>query len=291
MGKRLMRVMAISAVILGIIICGGTLTWKNLSLENKIKLTIIKDRPQMLICKDEEEKLDLIRDWVYENTVMAWEKGCYSDDSAEQYLSMLMKGEYIEYGYYCGGIAAVLKYIYTCMGYEACSLDLAVFQQDQVLASHVVTLVYVEEKWIIEDATFNITYTDMAGEHLDIQSLRESFLSGDEFCVEHGRTMFRPCIYPSLEHIKQSTEIEVYEKKDNHFWERNGRYFDLINTDINRYFERQLPEEVLFIFAEDGYDINEAILYMYPYDIYIPSNVAGDEMYKYTELRQILEIE
>lgn len=289
MGKRLMRVITISAVIL-ITLISGSIIWGNLSLENKIMFIIIKDRPQLLVCRDDEEKLDIVRDWVYENTIMACGVECYSDGGAEQYLSDLVRKNPIEYGYYCGGIADVLSYIYVCMGYEACILDMAVSQEDNVLASHVVTLVYVEGKWIVEDATFNVTYTDIMGEHIDICTLRENLGLGADICVKHGRTMFRPCIYSSLDYMEKYISAGLYDVEENIVFEKNGRYFGMTNVNITRYIEQGLSESVLTIFTEDGYKVNEAVLYMYPCGIWTPSNAKNSVIERCLELRQILEI-
>ena len=50
---------------------------------------------------------------------------------------------------------------------------MAVFDpMGNVVGSHVVTLVKLEDKWVIEDATFNLTYKQ-EGEHISIQELIE----------------------------------------------------------------------------------------------------------------------
>ena len=51
------------------------------------------------------------------------------------------------------------------LGYDALNLDLAVFDDDKVIGSHVVTLVELEGR---QDACFNVEYRDQNDELVDL---------------------------------------------------------------------------------------------------------------------------
>lgn len=240
------------------------LLWTVLSLDDKVNILLHVERPRLLLCGDSLEKLDIIRDWVYEKTILAGEKDLYSDAKPEKFLEMLVNNEEIDYGYYCGGIAKTLSQVYEIMGYNAYCLDLAVISDNEVLASHVVTLVYVDERWIIEDATFNITYLNENKEHMDIITLREAFLSGETIITAHGKTMFRRMI-SSSETYSGSYELQSENK---HIYKKDGTLFYMLNVDLNNYLQTQLSEKAVEFICNEGYEINEATLYMYPYAIW-----------------------
>lgn len=233
-------------------------------LSGRVMITLYTEHPELLLYGDSPKKLDIIRDWVYENTVLAGGKDLYSDADPEQFLDLLVNNQDIDYGYYCGGIAKTLNQVYNIMGYNACCLDLAVISDNEVLASHVVTLVYVDERWIIEDATFNITYLNENKEHMDIITLREAFSSGETIITAHGKTMFRRMI-SSSETYGGSYELRSENER---VYKKDGTLFYMLNVDLNNYLQTQLSERTVEFICDEGYEINEATLYMYPYAIW-----------------------
>lgn len=65
------------------------------------------------------------------------------------------------------------------LGYPAVSLDMAVFDESgKAIASHVVTLVLWEEKWIVEDAFFNLSYADENEDILDVREIKRKVDGG-----------------------------------------------------------------------------------------------------------------
>lgn len=253
---------------------------KNRSLKNKLFRKIVMERPQFLACRDKSEKLDMIRDWVYENTILAGETKTHSDKSAELYIRELVDGQETEYGYYCGGIASVCSYIYNYLGFRSCTLDMAIRKNGVVKESHVVTLVRVKEKWIVEDATFNITYVNEEKEHLDIYSLRNCLTEGKNVTVKPGATPYRKLI----RHTEGYYSKYDYDRLEDGDYEKNGFYYFLQNTDINK-FLRMLDEDAVSVIKGDGYELNEAIMYLYPYQIYVPDNYIRDNFREISKLR------
>lgn len=274
MKKKVVAAGCILALLWGGVFLSIHLIWSFLPLSGRVIITLYAERPQLLLCSDILERLDIVRDWVYEKTVLAGEKDLYSDANPEQFLELLVNNQDIDYGYYCGGIAKTLCQVYDIMGYNACCLDLAVISSNEVLASHVVTLVYVDESWIIEDATFNITYLNESKKHMDVLKLRETFLSGETILTVHGKTMFRRMI-SSFETYEGSYELQNENERINL---KNGKFFYLLNVDLNNYLQYQLSEKAVDIIIEDGYEINEATLYMYPYAIWGGSGNALQDL-------------
>lgn len=264
MKKKVVAAGCILALFWGGVFLSIHLIWSFLPLSSRVIITLYAERPQLLLCRDILERLDIVRDWVYEKTVLAGEKDLYSDANPEQFLELLVNNQDIDYGYYCGGIAKTLRQVYDIMGYNACCLDLAVISSNEVLASHVVTLVYVDESWIIEDATFNITYLNESKKHMDVLKLRETFLSGETILTVHGETMFRRMLSTS-ETYGGSYELQ---SENGRIYKKNGTLFYMLNVDLNNYLQNQLSEKTIDFICEEGYEINEATLYMYPYAIY-----------------------
>ena len=85
-------------------------------------------------------------------------------------LNLYNNGEPIG-GFYCGGTNYALASLYKLLGYDALTVDLAVLDEGTVVESHVVALVELNNRWIVEDAYFNVEYRDANNKLLDISSL------------------------------------------------------------------------------------------------------------------------
>ncbi len=264
-------------ILAAICLWGGViLLWKITPLKYKLLVTLYIDRPQLLMCKDDVDRLDIVRDWVYENVPFAWNGDTYREEEPDHLLEKIVNHQDIDFGYYCGWTAQLLYRVYEIMGYSACCLDMAIAERDNILASHVVTLVYVDESWIVEDATFNITYTDGQGNHLDVVDLKEYYMTGSEYAVYHGDTLYKQMIFADDSYISyydlQSGKEDAYKK--------NGKYYYTVNMDINKNLQFGMPEAIGLL-KRNGYEINEAVWYAFPYDIYFcPETETGDLLKK-----------
>ena len=152
------------------------------------------------------DSADIIRDYIYAEMEWPFADEFINDPSTlifesdqpwEDKISELCSDDTIESPGYCYGVAYVLATVYNMLGYKACTLDMAVFDEaENVVNSHVVTLVDLDGRWIVEDATFNLTYL-RDGEHLSIQELVESVRTNhtDDIETVHGEHRWRPGMF------------------------------------------------------------------------------------------------
>jgi len=134
-----------------------------------LKKYIIKEIPALSYSSISDwEKVNLLRDWAAKNVSTATiieplesEYG-YSvyNESAAQLLARQMSGEG---GFYCAGVAVTTAKIFQLFGYPAISYNMVFWFEDDVFASHVVTLVKIKYKGkdliTVQDAYFNYTVT------------------------------------------------------------------------------------------------------------------------------------
>lgn len=277
MVKKSILVIVISVLIL----CGiGFFFYEYNSLDNRLWRRLVKDRPELSECTDEYEKLDIIRDWAYENVLFAGHPETYSSEAAHIYIQKLLDGEGIAYGYYCGGIASVLSHVYTYLGYPACCIDMVASDSEQVLFSHVVTTVYVNGEWIVQDPTFNLTYVDEKGEHLSIYEVREWVSNERGLLPRYGETQYANCIMANKDYAG------IYEVNGESV-EKDGYYYFKQQTDIEEWEEKKLILNEQF-FRDVGREIDATVLYMYPYGVYFPNEYGKyvkDADSKYEELK------
>lgn len=259
---------------------GVILIWKNAPLKTKLLVTLYIDRPDLLVCQDQFGRIDIIRDWVYENVPFAWNGETYQEEAPDLLLEKIVNRQDIDFGYYCGWTAQLLYRVYEIMGYSACCLDMAITEGDNILASHVVTLVYMEGNWIVEDATFNVTYTDIQGNHLDVAQLKDYYMNGSKYVVNHGKTLYKKVIFAD-ELYEGYYDLQSGKEK---VYINNGKYYSLVHMDINKNLQYGMPDAIDLL-IKNGYEINEAVWYAFPYDVYFcPETEEGNL------LRQKLDI-
>lgn len=129
---------------------------------------IIENYPQYENA-DQYEKLSILRNYVYTTALSAkskeehidfYDSRIYANDYSNMVYNLLNtynNGEPIG-GFFCGGTNFTLACLYSLLGYDSLTLDMAVIDNDKVVESHVVALVEIDNKWIIEDAYFNVEY-------------------------------------------------------------------------------------------------------------------------------------
>lgn len=276
----------VAIVISVLVLCGvGVLFYEYNSLDNRLWRRLVEDRPEISKCTDEYEKLDIIRDWAYENVLFAGHKETYSSEPADIYIQKMLDEEQISYGYYCGGVASVLSHVYTYLGYPACCLDMAVCEDGQTLFSHVVTLVHINEEWIVQDPTFNLTYIDEKGNHISVDNVRERLKEEQQIIVRHGATKYANCI------MAISDYTGIYEvdgagiKSGDYYLYKQETDFDI--------WERKVTKEYEILFKNEGWEENAMILYMHPWGLYFPNEYGKyvkDADSKYEQVKKALGI-
>lgn len=226
---------------------------------------MLKEYPQLSEENENEfEKLNLVREYTYKNSVFANGSdlvlGVHSKEVASHFdktrlIKMFELSDNRKGGFYCDGFSAMLATFYRTMGYQSVALALVI---DEV-NSHVVTLVKYQDKWIVEDATFNHTYTDKTGTPLDIREIIRLLKErrGDEIVTKRGTEKNRYAVstYSSDEWGSAYPIIEVLgDVNDIYLYKIDGR--DIYYTGM---YEQLYPQ-----FLKDGYPCQKEYLYMYP---------------------------
>lgn len=224
---------------------------------------------------DDEVAVDRIREYIYEQMEWAFAEDfhtdvvnqIFSDDlSWEERIYELCEPDTIESPGYCGGTAYVLAVVYNMLGYESCTLDMAVFDENgNVVNSHVVTLVSVDGEWIVEDASYNLTFKK-EGKHIPIQDLIRCACENDIDDIEivYGDNKWRKGVLVKPEYEGEYTLLEPGE-----FIEFSDGYYVYVEMRMEDWIS---IDEMKEYFAESGYATNMLGLYGYPYDIYLTKN-------------------
>lgn len=149
-----------------------------------LKELIIRDTSLRTDELTEWEMTNRIRDWAYAN--IAWSTQSYlldrnpsfdfySRSAPEIFAAFLSDGG----GVWCGGAAHALMKLYRLFGFPASTLQ---YGRSDVM-DHVVTLVRItyrgRQKTVIQDPTFNLTYTTASGVPYDYFDLLSALNRGD----------------------------------------------------------------------------------------------------------------
>lgn len=229
---------------------------------------IAKDRPDIRMASNELERLHIIREWVFTNTMLAgtteYKGDPFSKDKAEagtiEYYDNMYNEVWKKEGYYCGGIAQYLSDIYMTLGYNSLFLSAAVLDNEgNIVDSHAITLVRYKEKWIVEDATFNISYADESGNILDIREIRKRVEEKKEIQIIRGNAETKLYISSLSEYHG------IYDCLDS--YELNGTYFYVVKMDADRFLESR-KQDLKPIFEEDNITYTPEGLLYYCYSIY-----------------------
>jgi len=143
----------------------------------QVKETISKIVPDLADAqKTEIERAEIVRDWLHEFLPIAdgscdlWHLG--ADHNNDGLGKLLFMCEMRLGGYYCGGQAEIARKVYELLGFETFTFN---FGFDGTRATHVTTFVKLEIKgesiWTLQDAYFNFTLRDQAGNYLGFRQL------------------------------------------------------------------------------------------------------------------------
>jgi hypothetical protein len=243
---------------------------------------IYAERPELMSDEHTEfERTGIIRDWVYTQIPLAHYTQLleYNDRLVRSRDPRILAVNVLNLnfsnlgGFYCGGTSMSLGAVYNLLGYNALLLDIAVMDDaGAVTASHVVTIVDIgdgnEDKWIVQDATFNITYTDEYGaplSYFDIVYLLET-RRHDEIVTQRGPSEWRPILFsPGADYNPFGYPLK--ETPAAHITPNGVVYKALLNMAPEFYLEAAFIDlETAFI--RDGYPVDLNYLFLYPFDIY-----------------------
>jgi hypothetical protein len=142
----------------------------------KLKKRIEKDVPALKGSISDFEKVNLLRDWAYSNIDFSSEKALLCGDKQFRFYekdvcSIFSAFDADKGGEWCGGAAFALMKLYDAYGFKAHASG----SGDPNVMTHAFTIVRINYKgsplFIIEDATFNITYVDPDGAPYDYREL------------------------------------------------------------------------------------------------------------------------
>jgi len=250
-----------------------------------IKEGIIQEYPALLDKSlSDFEKTNLLRDWAYANSVGGGstfdEHYDWSRSLAQNFVTLTKDFQDLNLSALCGGFAAYCALVYDAFGYEAISFDSGF--ADNNGATHVVTLCKIwdgEEKWILQDPTFNRAYVDADGVPLDIYEIMTLLKNGQDSQIHYsfGSTAGRYCLYNSLPSnavLEDPTTISpgtldyypclLGEVKE--FGERYGILYDMRQPDV---FQIQIQDTLENHLSALGYPPKADYLYLFPLGLYI----------------------
>lgn len=274
---------------LGAIVCayiGGYVLYRDRLIETICQYEQIGDWE----LKSDLAKVEYIRDFVYANLEFVDDDSLRPDLMKEIFYSAkpfyvklyeLAQPENHFPAGYCGGMSLYLSSVYNLLGYKSVLLDMAYFDDDnRPIQSHVVTLVEVSGNWIVEDATFNVSYVDNGGEHIGIYDLIEMVKFGKTSSIHTvaGRSIFKD-IYSEDEKLRIPCRVNT----------NNG----LNISEGWKYSANMKPD---FYFTEKDYDRFEhdgvrrepVSIFAYPYDIYYPRNALFNIRSDKRSLKELL---
>lgn len=143
---------------------------------------------------DDWTRVNLLRQWAVETIDWSTRSALLDAPSANRYYSRdavwIFDGFLADRGgVWCGGAAYALAKLYELYGYEATTYDHGIAGSE----THVVTLVRITHDggklWIVQDPSFDLTYTDTTGKPLDVRRLIDSLQaqSIEQIRVLHGQ--------------------------------------------------------------------------------------------------------
>lgn len=248
---------------------------------------IYADRPQLMQDLSDFERTSLIRDWVYGNIATA-SNSTYMTDIADPQIydidprqfalnafDMSMLGEG---GFFCGGLSYFFACSYSLLGYEAFTVDYAVYDETGiVISSHVHAIVNIGNQtdlWVVQDPTFNLTYCDAFDEPMGYDFFLNNIRTGnsDQIQVVFGETDLRPC-------LAAGTSLDAANAGDSQVVFIPNHYSEYIENDL------QLTGEV---FLKDGYEEDFLSLFLYPYGLFTVDSLNEELAAKQIQLRQYI---
>lgn len=282
--------------------CGTT--GQDLAAEKQvvaIKEQIIQECPGFLDeATNDFEKTNLLRNWVYTNTIFGEDNFsdyyAFANGVSPNFAALTEGFRNYEVSVYCGGVSTYLALVYNVFGYEAVTLDSALFDTDgNVLCSHVVTLCKISdesgnENWIVQDATFNRAYIDQYGDPLDIYELMSLLKEKRDEDIHYafGSTQARRVMFstaPSVPTVEEPLTIApntfssgVYPYFPDEPEIINGRYYVWCDMRQPCVYQAQVQSILNDALVEKGYPPKADYLYLFPVACYSVENVTDPAM-------------
>ena len=273
---------------------GSAAESQDLTIERQVAMIreeIVQEYPDLLSeSVSDFEKTNLLRDWAYANTIFG-EDCCFNyykpeKPTIQNFVLLTENFQNFELSAYCGGVSTYLALVYNVFGYEAVSLDCAVFSEDNAaVCSHVVTLCKIldenqGEKWIVQDATFNRTYVDADGIPLAILELLNMLKERRDEDIHYifGNTQGRRYVsstYPDIAVPESPTTLEpntfmqaYYPSLSEKPEIINDRYFVFRDMRQPSAYQRSVQSILNNTLGKRGYPPKADYLYLFPVGLY-----------------------
>lgn len=233
---------------------------------------------------DDFEKTCAIRDWAYKKIIYSGDIDTIDIEYSTRHTSEwnLMKFneafEQFRGGGYCGGCAQYLYCVYEALGYDTCTLSLSINEK----ATHVTTLVYVDDKWIVQDATFNYTIIDEDGIPLSIQEIVRDCAEKKICDMEYsfGDTALRYVVYTNEQDVVPYEKFEPNTLECYPLYEADisvdEDYIYLSNMEQPKCFEWQVEDILEDRLVPFGYSADLENLFLFPGGVYGDDRRACD---------------
>ena len=251
-----------------------------------IKEGIIREYPALL---DESlgdiEKTNLLRDWAYAHTNFAAGNWNFGEHLKREYglqynfVNLTNGFQNYEIQGYCGMAAYYLCCIYDMFGYDTAVLGCAVPDEANE-ASHAVTLCKIqdeEERWIVQDPTYNLVYADENGQPLDIYEIMTLLKQRRDKDIHYafGDTQARYIVFDSAPNVTVVDDpstilpdtLDRYAFLPGEIKEINGKYGILYDMRQPGSFQAQIQDILEETLGQDGYPAMTKYLFLRPVNI------------------------
>jgi hypothetical protein len=254
-----------------------------------IKEEIIQKYPALLDDSlSDFERTNILRDWAYANTNFAAGNYNFAEhlkrelSLADNFINLTSKYRDYKVQGYCDSAAFYLCCVYDTFGYETAVLHLAVGGE----ASHTLTLCRLnteEGKWIVQDPTYNLVYTNKNGQPLDIYEIMTLLKQRQDRDIYYtfGDTQARYIVFDNLPNVAVVDDPStIVPNTLNHYVflpgevkEINGKYGVLYDMRQPGAFQAQVQDILEKTLGQDGYPATTDYLFLRPVNI-SDSNIA-----------------
>ena len=241
---------------------------------------IIKDFPELRSTNiKDQEKVNILRQWVHQNVDYAISEGIVKDAVLEDYANRTASELFLDFledrlAVFCYGTASSLVKLYQVYGYRSYLMSIGWNKDTEHMSTHAVTLVEVvcdsKTIWSIQDADYNYTYVDSNGVLLDyfeiIRRLKRKQHSS--VIVQEGVVRPREMVATGPVTADGSWVFSSDTEKPKLLRVLpNGRYIYAGNGSLNEFSNNFLPYLFEAYLKKDGFPCDVRYIHLYPYDI------------------------
>jgi hypothetical protein len=258
-------------IILAILIIASVIRFVNSSLI--LKFEIAFEYPQILSSNTNDEKrVIILRQWAYEHIDWSSRSDLIDQNKSFGFYSKKIQDIYKAYsndkgGVWCGGAAYSLMQLYKLYGYKSYTVDIGKVD----VMTHVINLVEVKlngkEVYMIQDPTFNVTYTDLNDTPIDyfdfLRLLKEN--KDDKIKIESGTSNFPDFIFNPKDNIKDYSQfIMENDKPIKNIDSERIKYKSKLTLDS---FTKKFGDSIFKYLKQEDHPEKIIYLYLYPLSI------------------------